>query len=141
QLGTPDLVLTVGADFQVGAGGPDIFRCFVLPTGLTEDRFVTAVEGRPGNPRVVHHALLFVDTAGQARKLEEAEKVRPKKADATDSGPGYSGAMGVGFVPRGGLSGWAPGQMPRHLPDGVGYGLPKGSDVVLQLHYHRDGRA
>ena len=35
--------------------------------------------------------------------------------------------MGVGFVPQGGLSGWAPGQVPRHLPDGAGFFLPKGS--------------
>jgi hypothetical protein len=30
--------------------------------------------------------------------------------------------------------------MPRFLPDGYGYPLPKGADLVLQLHYHRNGR-
>src|SRR5262249_30148723 len=65
RLGQPDLVLTLSDDFQVGPSGNDVFRCFVLPTNLTEDKFVEAMEVRPGNPRVVHHALLFVDTAGQ----------------------------------------------------------------------------
>src|SRR5207247_8786350 len=42
QLGKPDLVLTVPADFQVGPTGKDLFRCFVLPTNLPEDRYVAA---------------------------------------------------------------------------------------------------
>jgi len=49
--------------------------------------------------------------------------------------------MGVGFAPSGTLGGWAPGQVSRHLPADIGYFLPKGSDVVLQVHYHRNGRA
>src|SRR5262249_53114863 len=76
QLGEPDLVLTVSDDFQVGPSGKDLFRCFVLPTNLPEDKYVVAVDLRPGNPRVVHHVLLFSDTSGQARKLEEKERQR-----------------------------------------------------------------
>ncbi len=140
QLGKPDLVLTPPGDFQVGPSGNDIFRCFVLPTNLTEDKYVTAVEVRPANPRVVHHALLYIDTQGRGRKLQEAEQDRAKKPTELDVGPGYSSKMGVGFLPYGGLSGWAPGMMPRFLPAGTGYHLPRGSDVVMQVHYHRDGR-
>src|SRR5262249_27461398 len=73
QLGEPDLVLTMDDDFQIGPSGPDVFRCFVLPTSLTEDRYVTAMELKPGNPRVVHHSLLFIDTTGQGRKLLKDE--------------------------------------------------------------------
>jgi peroxiredoxin len=140
QLGKPDLVLTVPEEMTVGASGKDLFRVFVLPTNLDEDTFVTAIDVRPSNKRVVHHTLNFIDRTGKGRELEEAEKKREKKADEQDHGPGYSVAMGVGFVPQGGLSGWAPGQMPRHLPEGAGYSLPKGSDVVVQVHYHRNGR-
>jgi mono/diheme cytochrome c family protein len=140
QLGKPDLVLEVPADFQVGASGNDLFRCFVLPTNLPEDKDVVAVEVRPGNPRVVHHALLFIDSTGQGRKLEMEEKDKKRPPDAPDAGPGYSVSMGVGFVPQGGLGGWAPGQVARHLPEGTGYHLPKGADVIIQVHYHRTGR-
>src|SRR6266436_5066947 len=55
QLGEPDLVLQADEDFQLGAGGKDVFRCFVLPTHLAEDRSVVALEVRPSNPRIVHH--------------------------------------------------------------------------------------
>ncbi|HEV3203161.1 MAG TPA: redoxin domain-containing protein [Gemmataceae bacterium] len=140
QMGKPDMVLTPGADFQVGPSGNDIFRCFVLPTNLPEDKYVTAVEVRPSNPRVVHHALLFIDASGQGRKLEQKDQEKGNNPDSLDAGPGYSSAMGVGFLPQGGLGGWAPGQLGRHLPEGSGYFLPKGSDVVMQVHYHRDGR-
>jgi peroxiredoxin len=150
QLGTPDLILSPQDDFVLGPGGKDVFRCFVMPTKLAEDQYVSAVELRPGNSQVVHHLLLFIDTNGSARKLEtdaqEKEKNEPVidthtgKPSPYDRGPGYSRMMGVGFLPRGGMMGWAPGIQPRYLPDGVGFVLPKNSDVVMQVHYHRNGR-
>ncbi len=139
ELGRPDLVLEPAREFTVGAGGPDVFRCFVLPTNLSEDRYVTAVELRPGNPRVVHHALIFVDATGQGRRLEKAARQK-EPAGESDFGPGYGSAMGVGFAPRGTLGGWAPGMRARRLPEDTAYFLPRGSDVVIQVHYHRDGR-
>src|SRR5206468_3650971 len=97
---------------------------------------VTAVDFRPGNPKVVHHVLGAIDTRGVARRLDEA-----------DPAPGYGTRMGFGtlpgglpFFPSGGLSGWAPGKAPRPLPDGVGRWLPAGADVLLQVHYHRSGK-
>jgi len=145
QLGRPDLVLTVDGDFQLGAGGLDVYRCFVLPTRLGRDVHVTAVEVRPGNRRVVHHAVLFFDRKGQGRRLERREQERPRKGGDEDRGPGYSVPLSFaflpGFLPGGGLGGWAPGLTPQRLPAGTGYLLPRGADVILQLHYHRNGRA
>lgn len=149
QLGQPDLVLEMPGEFQVGPSGHDVFRCFVLPTNIPQDVYVAAVEVRPGNSRIVHHALLFVDTKGQGRKLEKKAQdeagepqntAHPALLNELDKGPGYSVKMGVGFVPQGGMSGWAPGAQPRELPDGYGYFLPARADVILQIHYHRNGR-
>ena len=150
QLGTPDLVLSATDEFVLGPSGKDVFRCFVLPTHMKEDQYVAAVELRPGNPQIVHHLLLFIDTAGAARKLEQNARDKQKTNPAIDEhtgqpskydlGPGYTSAMGVGFLPSGSLMGWAPGIQPRYLPEGVGFTLPKNSDVVMQVHYHRNGR-
>jgi hypothetical protein len=125
-----------------------VFRVFVLPTGLTEDRYVNAFQVRPGNPRAVHHTLNFIDNAGQGRTLERIEREKPKADDSPDRGPGYAVRMGLGtmpsglpVIPRGAVGGWAPGLLPRYLPDGVGYFLPKNSDILLQVHYHRTGRS
>ena len=130
QLGEPDAVVDPGEDFHVPADGPDVYRCFVFPTNFGGDRYLAAMEVRPGNRRIVHHAMGYVDVTGMARKLDEA-----------DPGPGYTAFGGVGFAPAGTLDGWGPGIIPRRLPEGVGMMLPKGSDIVVQLHYHPDGKA
>jgi peroxiredoxin len=152
RLGEPDLVLTVPEPFHVGPAGKDEFRVFVLPTGLTEDKYVVAYEVKPGNAAVVHHTLNYYDITGSARKLEEKEQARAKGKDEQDRGPGYSVAMGIGFMPQlvksprsdvpavGGLGGWAPGQLGVRYPDKSGTLLPKDADVLLQVHYHRTGK-
>ncbi|MFM7322174.1 MAG: peroxiredoxin [Armatimonadota bacterium] len=127
-LGKPDLVLEMPRAWKVPASGPDDYRCFVLPTGLTTDREVVAVEYRAGNNRVVHHVLGFVDTAGEGRRR-----------DAADPGPGYTSFGGPGFLPTGEVGGWAPGNFPRFLPEGVARPLPAGSDIIIQVHYHPSG--
>jgi hypothetical protein len=141
MLGKPDLVLEAPQDVVIDGTGRDLFRVLVFPTDLPEDKHVVAIEVRPGNPRVVHHTLQVVDTTGQARKREAAFREKPKPTDK-DRGPGYSVSMGWGFLPdpNGFLGGWAPGMLPKKLPAGVGQKLPKGADVVLQLHYHRTGK-
>jgi hypothetical protein len=128
-----------------------MFRCFVLPTGLTEDVYVIGYETKPGNAAVVHHTLNFFDTTGRARKMAVQQKARDADRDLPDHGPGYSVAMGIGFTPTaadlkpgvppiGFFGGWAPGQLGTRLPEGMGQLLPKGADVVLQVHYHRTGK-
>ena len=129
-LGPPDLVLKPSAAYALDADGRDELRVFVIPSGLTEGRWISALDFKPGNPKVVHHILAAFDTLGRARKLDEAD---PK--------PGYATFGGFGLVPNGGLSGWAPGKAPRHLPDGVGRYLPAGADVLIQVHYHKSGKA
>jgi hypothetical protein len=128
-LGEPDLVLAMPEPYALSAEGRDEHRVFVVPTGLTEGKWVAAVDYKPGNPRVVHHILGAFDTLGRARKL-----------DRDDPQPGYQVFGGFGLVPSGGLNGWAPGKTPQRLPDGVGRYLPAGSDLLLQVHYHKSGK-
>lgn len=128
-LGQPDLVREPEEAYTLGAEGGDVYRCYVLPTNYSEDRYVSAIEVRPGNSKIVHHVIAYLDTSGKAREL-----------DAQDPGPGYTSHGGIGILPAGSLGGWAPGNMPHCLPDGVGTLLPKGADIVLQVHYHKDGK-
>lgn len=129
-MGEPDAVLTTD-EYEVSAQGSDEYRCFVLPTDFPEDRWVSGVEIRPGNYRVVHHIIAYVDTAGRADAL-----------DRNDPKPGYrSSGTGPGFLPSGEMSGWAPGNMPYSTPDGVGRLLRKGARIVLETHYHKNGRS
>lgn len=130
MLGKPDLVLSPTEEYEVAASGDDEFHVFVLPTNLVEDKQVVAIDFQPGNARVVHHVVSFVDTTGKAREL-----------DAKDPAPGYtSGPGGVGVAGASIQGVWAPGNLPRFLPAGVGRPLPKNSDIVIQVHYHKTGK-
>ncbi|MFO0871071.1 MAG: redoxin domain-containing protein [Pirellulales bacterium] len=125
----PDVVLEI-PEYTLGADGPDEYRCFVLPTSFAADQYVSAMEVVAGNARVVHHVIAFLDTSGRARQLDDR-----------DAGPGYVTSAGFpGFFPAGGLGGWAPGNWPTELPAGMARVLPRGADVVLQVHYHRSGK-
>ncbi|MBW3624644.1 MAG: redoxin domain-containing protein [Armatimonadetes bacterium] len=135
QLGEPDRVYHSPEPYAVAADGPDVYRNYVLPTGFDEDMYVTAVEVRPDKKAIVHHVIAYIDDKpdGKGRSLEW---------DAKDPGPGYtSSGAGINFDPSGMLGGWAPGNEPRFLPDGVAIKLPKGSRIVLQVHYHKNGVA
>ena len=129
QLGEPDLIVKMAEPFEIPADGRDVFRNFVIPSGADEDKLVAAVEFRPGNRRIVHHSIFYLDTSGVARKK-----------DAADPGPGYGSFGGPGFVPSGSIGGWAPGGTPQVMRDGVGRPLQKNSDVVVQIHYHPSGK-
>ena len=67
-----DLIVKMPEAYTVAAEGRDVFRCFVLPLNLDEDKYVRSVEYRPSNRAVVHHALFFLDSTGAARKKAEA---------------------------------------------------------------------
>jgi len=129
QAGKPDAVFTTAQPFSIPADGRDVFQCFVLPLNLSADRYVKTVEFHPGNSRVVHHALFFLDASGEARQL-----------DAGTPEPGYPCFGGPQITPSGGLGGWAPGATPQPLPEGVAQTVEKGSDLVIQIHYHPSGK-
>jgi len=127
--GAPDLVLEPVEDFSIPASGPDTYRCFVLPTNLSRDVYVTMLDFQPANPRVVHHITAFLDISGEARKRDEAE-----------AGPGYTSFSGPGIRNFDMLVFWAAGHEPIPLPEGIGLRLPRQVDVILQIHYHPTGK-
>ncbi|SRR5579883_903082 len=125
-LGTPGLAVEMRAEFAVPADGPDLYQCFVIPLETAPERYVKAVDIRPGNPRVVHHALLFQDLTREARRR--------------DHGSGYPCFGTPGFLPARGLGGWTPGKQPVPQPPGMAETLYPRADLVLQVHYHPIGK-
>ena len=128
QIGEPDQVVGMSQPYSLAAEGADVFRCFVIPLNASEEEYASQVEFRPGNRRIVHHAILFLDKTGQARNREKTP------------GEGYSCVGGPGLAISGGLGGWAPGATPIQYPDGIAQVIPKGADIVMQIHYHLSGK-
>ena len=141
RLGEPDLLVEMPVEYEVPANGDDIYRYFVVPSELTEDQAIVAIDFRPGDPSVVHHCIAYMDRTGVARRIDE-------KSEA----PGFSvfgeqyDADGERFEPNGldtaqQIAGWAPGTQPYIMPEGVGSLLEAGGDFVLEIHYHLTGKA
>lgn len=126
--GEPDLIVEMPDEYIVGPEGEDDYRHFIIPYEHFEDRYVETIDVQPGNRNTVHHVLAYIDTSGEARKL-----------DAADPGPGYTRFGDVGFEPAPTIGGWAPGNLPLKTPRGSGRWLPKKCDIVLQVHYYRTG--
>ncbi len=142
MLGQPDLVVEMNGEFPVPADGPDLYRSFVFEVDLPEDSWVRAIELRPGARSAMHHALFFIDSTGNARRL--------------DGSDGKAGVEGMGFLRGGGpqsrgsrrgqrggvsgLGGYVPGTTLAPLPGDLARLLPKGSDVIMQTHFHPSGK-
>ena len=131
QLGKPDLVITMKQPYTLPAEGTDAFHIFVLPIPVDTTRFVRGLEFRPGNPKVVHHANIRIDTTPASRRLDDA-----------DPGPGYSGLIARSATyPDGHFLGWTPGQVAPLLPKDLTWRLDKNTDLVVELHMQPSGRA
>jgi hypothetical protein len=121
-------------------GVTDDYRCFLLDPGLATDGSVTSVQIEPGQPKVVHHVILF--------RVAPAQVGSAKTLDAKSTGPGWScfGGTGLPAGAGGGLvssldnanwvAAWAPGWGGNRLPEGTGVSLPAGSQIVMQVHYN-----
>ena len=74
--GKPDVVLEMSKEYRLSAEGADVYRNFVLPNNNSEDRYVAAMEVRPGNTKIVHHVIAYLDGTGRARQLDAS---RPRR--------------------------------------------------------------
>jgi Ca2+-binding EF-hand superfamily protein len=129
QLGEPDVIVTLPKAYTVPAEGADVYRNFAIPFQVPAGKYVHAVEFRPSNRKVVHHAILGFDMSGRVRDRE-----------GKDGAPGFSQVNFPAPILPGSLAFWVPGKDSRPLPDGANLRWPTGADLVLQLHVHPSGK-
>lgn len=138
--------------FELKAQSEDVYRVFPIPFSLdqvpeaviqkalikgsggpeSDELAVAAIEIVAGNRRIMHHADVWLDTTGAARKRErEGGEV------------GYTSFGTPGFPPAAYLGGRLAGFKPRRLPKGIAAALMplQGSDLALQIHYSATGKA
>ena len=121
-LGVPDMVLSMSEAYTTNGNNQDDYRVFVLPTGLSQDREIAAMEFRPGNKKIVHHALFASDINGQAQR------------DANELGYGYTSFGEFGVPTEHFYGAWAPGILPDRDPVRARFCLPE-VICLMQLHY------
>ena len=129
RIPAPDMVFEMPEPFMVPNTGTVEYHYYILPTGLTEDKWVQLAEARPGYRSVVHHIIAFVREPGS------------KWLDGAPVNKGFVPAKGGRGMPDGFLAGFAPGTLPTRLRDGQAMLLKAGSDIVFQMHYTTNGKA
>ncbi|MEY2880365.1 MAG: hypothetical protein RLZZ15_2745, partial [Verrucomicrobiota bacterium] len=113
-LGTPDLILTIPSQSLPATGLID-YKYVTINATNTTDKWLRAAVVKPGNTRVVHHALIFDGTL----------------VDVLLS----SGGLG-GF-----FAGYVPGLEQTWFPENTGKLLRAGNPITFQMHYTTSGKA
>ena len=111
RIGEPDLKITMTQTHDVPAEGYVDYKYVFLPYVFAEDTYVEAIEIRPHNRAVVHHCNMAYAS------------LRDRKAGRETF-----------------ITGYVPGGQPMSFSEGVAYKIPKGSVLVLQIHYTTTGR-
>jgi tetratricopeptide (TPR) repeat protein len=132
RLGQPDMVLKAEKPFILPASGDDRYWNFIFRVPIDSTRWVKAVEIRPGDRRLVHHANVLVDRTESARHME------------MEPGAGFGGmeikVVSETFDPDSHFLFWKPGTVPYTYPDGMALRLDKGTDLVLNTHLQPSGK-
>ncbi len=115
--------------------GTDDYRCFLLDPGLARDSYLTGTNVVPGNPDVVHHVILFRVSPDQVAEAEDMDDQSDEQGWTCFGGTGLSGDFG-NIDDANWLGAWAPGGEETVTRKGFGTDLPKGSRIVMQVHYN-----
>lgn len=123
MLGTPDMTLQEPT-YTSTATSTDDYACFVMPLNITEDKYIKAIEVLPGNPKIVHHVIVMVDST--------ATMTNQDCMLALANLPGQQSGVTI--------TSWAAGMYPTIFPTGedglkIGERLKAGSNLLVQIHY------
>lgn len=121
ELGEPDYVIELPKQ-AVPADGEDLFPDRVIEIELPEDKWVSAIEFRPGDKRVVHHILALLGDFGM-------------NSGDGDEGRNRGGTQAEIF------SVWVAGSQPTVYPDGAGRVIRRRQVMTFNMHYHPCGEA
>ena len=132
QLGKPDVIVKAIKAYTLPASGTDNYWNFVFRTPVDRPRWLKAMEIRPGDKRLVHHANVLVDREQTARHQEK------------EPGAGFAGMEltieSEVFDPDSHFLFWKPGSVPYVEPDGMALRLDKNTDLILNTHLQPSGK-
>lgn len=149
DLGPPDIILEQGEPFHLGPMGSDVYRHLVFTLNNSTDLRVRAIQLLPSNRTIVHHALIGYLPHTEAEQALRDHGGPGPTFTAGDQGPGFWARHGAGFrvaPPRPDgmpllsfLGAYVPGTSAYAAPSDADFIIPAGSDLIAQMHYHRNG--
>ncbi len=124
RMEKPDAILQIPDKFTIPAQGVVRYKFAYVKTNFDTDKWISEIEIHPTAPRVVHHALVFLEEPGRKYPNDPAYKPGdPLPEDGTDS---FFAATALG----------APITV---FPKGAAKKLPKGAWLKFQIHYQPNG--
>lgn len=133
----PDLVIEMPKPFELPARGTINYKYILVKGNFTEDLWVTAAEMRPGNPKVLHHGKVWVRPPGSKWMANAEYGVAYERETQSD-------IIGDNAIEEGNdiLGKFNPGLGAQRFDiEGAAKFIPKGSDLVFELHYTPAGEA
>lgn len=123
KIGAYDLKIKIPVYTSTATTG-DVYRCFSIQSGVKTEQFISDIEIVPGNPKIVHHVLVFQDTTNTTNQLDNQDPL-----------PGYTNFGGTGSNNSVLMAPYVPGSEPVHFPKSTGIKMFRNSNVILQIHY------
>ena len=168
-IGTPDAVFSMKEDYPIPATGEIPYQFLEIETGLTEDKWVQAFEVKAGDPKSLHHVIVYARPPAAPAAARPAAPPAGAQAAARPAPPpplfDFAPNMDIPAGQFGGpplppeqrkpafanqrgpvrvgpaVGGFVPGQFIRVYQDGTAMKLPAGTTLVLQMHYTTYGKA
>jgi hypothetical protein len=140
NIGTPDAIFEMQEDYSVPARGTIEYEHFYIPTNFTGEKWLRAIEARPGNRALVHHILVYYEAPPDGPRVAPA--IQPNRDDnrLPRRETGNRPSRDTGFPSRL-IATYAPGTDPQVFPDGTAVRLAPGGVLHLQVHYTANGTA
>src|SRR5262245_41824062 len=139
KLGAPDLILRPDQETMIAPEGDDETRCFVLPTNLKEDRWISAIDFQPGAGTLVYSASMFlVPPSGGKGPAKANSFVAPRSGGRAQDKAGATSDCPPNAEP---IGHWAPGQSASRLQSGAAIKLPANARVAARIRYRKNGQA
>ena len=132
----PDIVVEMPKAFELPARGTINYKYILVKTDFPEDMWISAAEMRPGDPAVLHHGKVWVRPPG-SKWMENAV---PGEAYQTES---HRAILGRNAIEEGNdiIGKFNPGLGAQSFDiEGAAKFVPKGSDLVFELHYTTSGK-
>ncbi len=133
----PDIIVEMPKPFPIPATGTINYKYVLVKTNFPQDMWISSAEMRPGNPKVLHHGKVWVRPPG-SHWLENAEPGEAYENETQRNIIGRNGAEEGNDI----LGKFNPGLGAQSFDiDGSAKFVPKGSDLVFELHYTTMGQA
>ena len=127
QIGTPDFVFEMPEPYHVPKYRLDEYQYYRIRANFPEDRYIQAIETKPGNKAIVHHIGAIVGPASD------------EKLTANEAMLKLYGLTGDKVLKIGDYIAGDPFNA-RTYPSGFGLKLPAGHDLFFEMHYTPTGR-